>query len=180
MSDKSTAKFYIWLLEVSDHNDPWEQKLTSEEHMRVVCAFDFPTDISSPCQPTPSMWRPSRTFIFTALHACITHLTSLHRCIPWRTWWIKQKTPQPENETMSYLFIVILMLKCILQLWGIRYYSKLHLAHGWKQNETQLLPTAQSVWCSTVSPGDDKIYTSEGSACAFMWEAAGKKSSLSR
>lgn len=46
--------------------------------------------------------------------------------------------------------------------------------------ETQLHSTAHLVWCSTVSPGDNKIYTSKGSVCAFVWEAAGKKSSLSQ
>lgn len=68
-----------------------------------------------------------------------------------------------------YLFIVIMMSKCTLQLWGINPSSRLLLAHG--RAETQLLPTAQSVWCTTVTPGDDKIYTSKGFACVGgSWE----------
>lgn len=47
-----------------------------------------------------------------------------------------------------------------------------------ESGEGESLPAAQSVWGWVVSPGDAKIYSSEASLWAFVWEAAGEKSSL--
>lgn len=139
----------------------------------LVWTFDFCTDYFTGRVLCLFENEPERTLVAPNDSS---HLTP---CIPWSTWQIKQKAPVPGTQPIFYLFIVILMSECcILQLWGIRYSIRLVLAQ-WLKAES-LLSTTQSVWCSSVSPGDNKIYTSGGSVCAFVWEAAGKKSSLSQ
>lgn len=110
---------------------------------------------------------PSKLPTCNAFHGAPGELSSRHRC-------------QERNPYHIYLLLFRCqnVSYCHFEEYDTPVDYCWHLAESRK--ETHLLPTAQSVWCSTVSAGDNKIYTSKGSVCAFVWEGVGMKSSLSQ
>lgn len=130
-------------------------------HMKKKVRRTFTSTTPEACN------NPSKLPTCNAFHGAPGELSSRHRC-------------QERNPYHIYLLLFRCqnVSYCHFEEYDTPVDYCWHLAESRK--ETHLLPTAQSVWCSTVSAGDNKIYTSKGSVCAFVWEGVGMKSSLSQ